>query len=74
MHHKSEATWTLGYMINEVNAIAPDTSKQDRIRKIRFYHTAGGVILLFVAVLVFLLGLVLLILQGRRPAEYTIIK
>lgn len=71
VHHKSESSWALGYMMNEVNLLAPDTSKQDRIRKVRFYHTYGGVILLFISALVFILGLVLFILQYRRPAEYT---
>lgn len=67
---KAPVSWTLGAMMNEVNQLPPDTSSLRRVRFIRFFRTAGGTVTLFISCLLVVLGLVLLILQRRRPTEY----
>eukprot|EP00026_Physarum_polycephalum_P005545 Phypoly_transcript_05580.p1 GENE.Phypoly_transcript_05580~~Phypoly_transcript_05580.p1 ORF type:complete len:484 (+),score=42.03 Phypoly_transcript_05580:293-1744(+) len=72
--HKSPVTWTLGSMMNIVDDIPPDTSHQTKTRLIRFFRTAGGTAVLFISCLLFVLGIVLFILQRRRPSEYVPIR
>lgn len=59
-------SWTLGFMVDYVNAMAPDTPPQ--VRSVRYFHTSSGGAILFISILVFLLGVVLLILQSKRPS------
>jgi len=71
---KSPVTWTLGSMMDLVDDMPPDTSNQTRTRLIRFFRTAGGTVTLFISCLLFVLGIVLFILQRRRPSEYVPIR
>lgn len=68
-------SWTLGAMLDTVGAMAPDTAPYSGIHNhVRFYHTDGGVVVLFASILVFILGFVVYVLQRKRPtSQYTAI-
>jgi len=68
--NKTPVTWTLGSMLDVVNQIPPDTSDQTKTRFVRYFRTPGGVAVLFVSCLLVVLGIVLFILQRRRPSGY----
>jgi len=64
--HKSPVTWALGYMVNDVQLLVPDTTPQSHTRRVRFYETDGGVVSLFIACLFAVLGVVLYALQRHH--------
>jgi len=72
--NKTPVTWTLGSVMTYVDQLTPDTSDQIKTNFIRFFRTAGGTVTLFVSCLLVILGLVLFILQRRRPSEYVPIR
>lgn len=70
----SPVSWTLGAIVDLVIATPADFSPPDPTHHhTRFLHTDTGVVIMFISILVFLLGMVLLILQRKRDAEYTLI-
>jgi len=71
---KMPVTWTLGSVLNVVEQMPADTSDQTKTRLLRFFRTTGGTVTLFISCLLLCLGLVLYILQMRRPSDYVPIR
>lgn len=68
-------SWTLGAMVDKVITAPSDFSPSVDAthHHTRFLHTDAGVVILFISILVFLLGLILFAMQRKRDSEYTMI-
>lgn len=59
-------TWALGSMETYVQGTAPDTSSRANVRSVRFFRTDGGIVVLFISCLLFVLGIVLFVLNRHH--------
>jgi len=63
-------TWTLGAMIDYIGALTPDPAPRFPVHHVRFFQTDAGVVVIFISILILLLGIIIFILQRRRPSGY----
>jgi len=69
---KYPVSWTLGAAVDLVTEITPDTKPYSPgPEHTRFVRTDGGVVVLFISILCFLLGFILFVLQRQRHHQHS---